>query len=100
MNFEESLQTTGFTVYSKSGCVNCVKAKEILKGKNLLFVTVDCDEYLIEDRENFLFFISQKANKECKSFPMIFNDGVFIGGVSELKIHIDKLFSFIENITF
>ena len=89
INFEEPSQT-GFTIYSKSGCHNCVKIKTLLKDKNLIFNVIDCDEYLIEDKTNFLLFIKEKAKQECNFFPMVFNDGVFIGGYNETKEYIDK----------
>ena len=46
-----------FTIYSKSGCINCRKVKELLKGKNLDYEIVDCDDYLLENKEIFLLFI-------------------------------------------
>ena len=100
MEFEKP-NKTGFTVYSKSGCPNCVKVKTLLKEKNLVFNVVDCDEYLIEDKENFLLFIEQTAKQSCKLFPMVFNDTTFIGGFNETKDYIDKIFlSFEETISF
>jgi glutaredoxin len=42
-----------FTVYSKSGCTNCVNVKTILKEKNLVFNVVDCDEFILETKKNF-----------------------------------------------
>jgi len=49
MEFEKPLNS-GFTIYSKSGCPNCVKAKTLLKSKHLLFKIVNCDEYILEDK--------------------------------------------------
>jgi glutaredoxin len=89
INFEEPSQN-GFTIYSKSGCHNCLKIKSLLKDKNLVFNIIDCDEYLIEDKTNFLLFVKEKAKQECNFFPMVFNDGVFIGGYNETKEYIDK----------
>jgi glutaredoxin len=88
----------GFTIYSKSGCINCNKVKTLLKEKNLIFSIVDCDEYIIEDKENFLLFIKEKANKEIKFFPMVFNDSKFIGGYNETVEFIEKLFLTFEEI--
>jgi len=82
----------GFTIYSKSGCPNCSKTKIILKEKNLFFNIIDCDDYLIEDKNGFLEFIAKLANQECKTFPIVFNDSKFIGGYNETKQIIDKLF--------
>ena len=100
MEFEKPKQI-GFTVYSKSGCLNCIKVKTLLKEKNLVFNIVDCDEYLIEDKENFLLFIEQTANQSCKQFPMVFYDSNFIGDFNETKEYIDKkLLFFEENFVF
>jgi len=80
----------GYTVYSKSGCINCTKIKKLLLEKNIFFLDVQCDEFLLEDKEQFLLFINEKAQKECKTFPMIFYNGEFVGGYNEVKINIEK----------
>jgi glutaredoxin len=84
----------GFTIYSKSGCHNCSKIKSALKDKKCIFNEVDCDEYLIEERDNFLSFIESNIGKPCKTFPIVFYDGTYIGGHSEAIQQIDKLLSF------
>ena len=90
--------TVGFTVYSKSNCMNCKKIKNILLENNLFFINVDCDEFVIEDKAAFLLFITEHANFEVKKFPMIFNNGEFIGGFAETKEYIEKTcLSFDEN---
>ena len=99
MEFEEPLQN-GFTVYSKSGCFYCTKVKKLLIEKNSNFVVIDCDEYIIEDKENFLLFIKERANKEYKTFPMVFNNGVFVGGFNETQEYFNKLLQFDENADF
>jgi glutaredoxin len=92
---------SGFTIYSKSGCPNCLKSKSLLKEKNLLFNIIDCDEYIIEDKPFFLSFINNLANEEVKTFPMIFYNGKFTGGFIELKNFVDKLLlSFEDNFSF
>jgi glutaredoxin len=93
MEFTEPLDK-GFTIYTKSGCPNCMKVKKILNDKNILFITVDCDNYLIEEKDNFLSFIKLKSHSEHKTFPIIFHDGIFVGGYQETLIFIDKLLSF------
>lgn len=87
----------GFTVYSKSGCSNCTKVKKLLRDKDIFFVEVDCDEFLIEDKEGFLSFIKERANKEYKTFPMVFKDGKFIGGFAETQHHFDTLLCFCDD---
>ena len=100
MEFEEPIKS-GFTIYSKSGCINCSKVKSLLKEKKLIFSVIDCDEYIIENKEDFLLFIKDKANREYKMFPMVFYDGSFIGGYTETQEYTDKLLlSFEENLNF
>ena len=89
MEFEEP-STTVYTVYSKSGCTFCTKVKKLLLEKNFAFDFIDCDEYLLEDKEGFLKFIQDRAGKEYKTFPMIFRRGEFVGGFNETKQLIDK----------
>lgn len=100
MEFIEPL-LTGFTIYSKSGCSNCIKVKNLLKEKNFLFNVVDCDEYIIEEKDLFLSFIKEHANKECKMFPIVFINGKYIGGYIETRDYIDnELISFDEILDF
>jgi glutaredoxin len=93
-------EEAGFTIYSKSGCPNCTRIKKIMTEKKLAFVEINCDEYLIEDKEFFLSFIKKLAEKEYKIFPMIFNNGTFIGGFNETQEFLDKQLTFDENTSF
>jgi glutaredoxin len=83
-----------FTIYSKSGCPNCVKAKTLLKEKGLPFLIVDCDEYILENKAEFLQFIEKKALTPCKTFPIIFSGNKLVGSFNELKIYLDKELDF------
>jgi glutaredoxin len=80
-----------FTLYSKSGCINCRKVKDLLKNNSLEYEIVDCDDYLLEDKENFLLFIQSYSVSNWKSFPMVFHDGKFIGGYDETVKYLDKI---------
>ena len=93
MDFFAPLES-GFTIYSKSGCSYCTKVKKLLLDKQIFFVDISCDEYLIEDKESFLSFIKETANKDHKTFPIVFNDAKFIGGFTETQQYIDKLLYF------
>lgn len=85
-----------FTVYSRSGCHYCTKVKQLLKSKEHIFSVVDCDEYILEDRDNFLNYMKELAKKEIKGFPMVFHNKYFIGGYIETKDYINKLNVFNE----
>jgi hypothetical protein len=47
------------------------------------FKNIDCDEYLIEDRDTFIKYIENLSLNTCKNFPIVFNDGKFIGNDKE-----------------
>ena len=87
-----------FTVYSKSGCINCTNVKSLLKETKLAFTIVDCDEFILENKEEFLEFIKQLIGQECKKFPMVFDNNKFIGGYNEtvkyVKILQEQLLDF------
>lgn len=91
---------SGFTIYSKSGCLQCSKVKTLLQDNKLSFNVVDCDEYILEDKQSFLLFMNSMAHRDIKAFPMIFYDGTFIGGYTETKEHVAKLTCFDDNLYF
>lgn len=80
-----------FTIYSKSGCINCRKVKDLLKKNNIEYEIIDCDDYLLEDKDTFLLFIQSYSVTNWKSFPMVFHDGKFIGGYDETVKYLDKI---------
>jgi glutaredoxin-related protein len=84
----------GYTIYSKSGCPFCTKVKRLLEKEAPSPLLVDCDDYLVENKEAFLVFIKEMAGKEYKTFPMIFHNGDFIGGFSETKEYYEKQSAF------
>jgi glutaredoxin len=90
MNFEEPFENK-FTIYSKSGCINCRKVKDLLKLCGFEYEIIDCDEYLLEDKENFLSFIKSYSVVEWKSFPIVFFNGKFVGGLNETQSYLETL---------
>lgn len=90
----------GFTIYSKSGCLNCSKVKKLLQDNAINYNLIDCDDYIIEDKPDFLFFIKQVACVDVKVFPIIFHNGTFIGSYNETKDYIEKITCFDNNLTF
>ena len=91
---------SGFTIYSKSGCMLCSKVKTLLDDHALVCTVVDCDEYILEDKQSFLLFIKNITGCEIKGFPIVFDNGAYIGNYSDAKEHIDKLTSFDNNLSF
>lgn len=82
------------TVYSKSGCINCTKVKNLLKDKSMAFNVIDCDEFILENKEEFLAFIQSLIGKEYKMFPMVFDNEKFIGGYNETNKYLEQLLDF------
>jgi glutaredoxin len=86
-----------YTIYSKSGCNYCVKAKQLLveTGKNVDIV--ECDDYLLENKEAFLAFIQNLAGgKEHRTFPIVFYNSDYIGGYTELAKFVEKDIDFLS----
>jgi glutaredoxin len=90
-------ETNKFTIYSKSGCPNCIKVKRFLQENLILFKIIECDEYLLENKEEFLQFIQNLAKKECRLFPMVFDNQQFIGGYNETVQHVENILKFDES---
>jgi glutaredoxin len=78
----------GYTIYTKSGCSFCIKAKGLLSKYNPYIV--NCDSYLSENKDLFLRYIQTLTMIPYRTFPMIFFDGYFVGGYTEIKMHLDK----------
>lgn len=89
---------SGFTIYSISGCQNCVLVKKIIKENHFFFTEINCDEYILEEKEDFLHFIEVKAETTYKTFPMVFYEGKFIGGLTYTREFIKKLLLSFEDI--
>jgi glutaredoxin 1/glutaredoxin 3 len=84
----------GYTIYTKNGCPFCVKAKDLLDVYQPYIV--DCDVYLSENKEGFLEYVQRMTNIRYRTFPMIFFNGYFVGGYTEIKTHLDKENAFAE----
>jgi glutaredoxin len=70
-------------IYSKDGCSNCVKAKQLLNthGKDFM-------EYKLN--EDFTRDILLSKFPEAKTFPVIVVDGMNIGGYDQLFHYITE----------
>lgn len=88
---------SGFTIYSKSSCTNCIKVKKFFKENNINFNLINSDEYIIQDKDFFLSFIKEISNTEVKMFPIIFYDKKFVGGYNETIKFVNELFLVFDN---
>jgi len=96
----EKPKITGYTIYCKSGCANCIKVKKYLTEVNAPMNIVDCDEYLIKSKEEFLKFIEENAGKSVRVFPIVFFEKKFIGGYTDTEYHYNRLNAFSNNLFF
>jgi glutaredoxin len=87
----------GYTVYSKSGCPNCTKIKKYLCENGAEMLYVNCDEYILENKEGFLKFIANLAEKSVRVFPIVFFERKFIGGYEDTEYHYSRLNAFSDN---
>lgn len=85
----------GFTVYTKMLCPYCERTKNALQG-DYVVKYVDCDEILIKDKEIFLREMEVWCGKSHRTFPMVFFDGVFLGGFTDLDAWLGKRDAFTE----
>jgi glutaredoxin len=85
------------TIYSKSECNYCSKAKALLEEKKCNFSIINCDKFILENKDEFLLFIREMIGQEYKLFPMVFDEDTFIGGYNEIIKYIDKSLDFTQN---
>jgi glutaredoxin len=64
------------------------------------FKLISCDEYILEDKANFLLFIKNLTNKDQTQFPFIFNNSEFIGSFTQAKEYIFKYSLTFDNNSF
>jgi glutaredoxin len=69
-----------FTILTKTGCNNCKTLKKILELNNHTTLMVNCDEYLINDREGFIKAIREQIRNDIEKiyFPIVFYDGMYV----------------------
>lgn len=75
----------GYTIYAKSSCGYCRKAKQLLPQA---FV-VDCDDYLDTNKDKFLRRMEALTVRSHRTFPMVFHNKIFIGGYEDTKEYTD-----------
>jgi glutaredoxin len=84
-------KSTGYTIYTKSNCPYCVQAKQLLTTAHV----VDCDPHLTPSvKLFFLQYMDTLTKQQYRTFPMIFYDGQFVGGYTDVKVHYEKQMCF------
>ena len=73
----------GYTIYTKNGCAYCNLAKQLLNKYNPTII--DCNELYLDNKTEFFETMHGYTKKIHKTFPLIFKDGIFIGGYSEIN---------------
>ena len=74
------------TVYSKTNCVYCTKAKALLKGLGLKFE----EKSLEKDFNGDASALIKDIGKNVRAMPQIKIDGELIGGYNQLVEHFEK----------
>jgi glutaredoxin len=87
MNFSEITKKQEITkkhivMLSLNNCINCEKLKGYFISKNIIFENISCNEYLNDDTfEKTLFSLT---SKNTNVFPIVFLNGVYMGGYNEI----------------
>ena len=86
------IQGVGFFVLSKSGCPACDKVKDLLsRNVNEDVVVENCDAFLTgEAREPFLARAKEITKLTTVRFPMVFHNGLFVGGYADTMKYIEN----------
>jgi len=72
------------TIYSKSGCPNCVTAKNLLQSLSIEYKEID-----IETGDRFSNFVANYP--EARQMPQIFINDQRVGGLAGLQAALKKL---------
>lgn len=79
------------TIYSKNGCKYCDNVKQLVIKQKVPFTIIKCDEYLLKNKQCFLQNMYLLVGKEYNTFPMVFSDGIFVGGFTDTEQYFQKL---------
>tara|TARA_B100000795_G_scaffold121026_1_gene90089 strand:- start:99 stop:374 length:276 start_codon:yes stop_codon:yes gene_type:complete len=82
----------GYFLYSKSNCKYCSLAKDLLP--NVSFVNVD--HALATNKQLFLEKLHAIAETPIQTFPVVFFNGIFLGGYTESREHLEAYRSYTE----
>ena len=72
-----------YLLYSKLNCPSCEQAKDLVKSKGLEYTYMTLDVHFTLQE---LFAV---CDKPPRSFPQVFVDGKLLGGLKELREHLE-----------
>ena len=72
-----------FTIFGRSGCGYCVRAKELCEQKGLAFEYIDIHEKGISQED-----LEKTVGRPVKTVPQIFHGQDYIGGYTELDAYV------------
>jgi glutaredoxin 3 len=72
-------------IYTKSGCPNCVTAKNLLASKGLGYIEMH------QEADEFEFEKMLKAHPEVRQMPQIFINNQRVGGLAGLQAALKEL---------
>jgi glutaredoxin len=79
----------GYFLYTKSNCKWCKKAKETLPD----CVVVNVDKHIEDNKNDFLAFVDEISYATPRTFPIVFYNGIFVGGFTESLQHLKLITS-------
>jgi glutaredoxin len=74
----------GYFLYTKSNCKWCQRAKETLPECTV----VNVDKIIEKNKDDFLAFVDEISYATPRTFPMVFYNGIFVGGCTESLQHL------------
>lgn len=82
-------------VYSKPACSFCVRAKQVLKDRDIPFTEInivsDDPDQTQRNREALIDRVTKASGKAPRTMPQIFLNGTYIGGHDDLVAHFTAL---------
>ena len=77
------IHSTNYTIFTKSECKYCDNIKILMEQEKEIVEYILCDDMLVKNRESFIHFIKKNANVEKVTFPIVFYEGVYVGGYDD-----------------
>jgi glutaredoxin 3 len=71
-------------IYTKSGCPNCVTAKQLLDSKGIGYTEMDCDDVGIQ-------YAFTQHYPDVRQMPQIFIQGQRVGGLAGLQAALKEM---------